>query len=157
MADVGTGSGAVALALASERPDLRVRGLDASQAALAVARANGLRLGLPVSFAGADLLDGRAYDAVVANLPYVRIAELDTLAPEVGRYEPRQALDGGGDGLDLIRRLVARLPHSVGFLALEVGAGQADAVEDLMAGAGLGAVERLRDLAGIERVVVGRS
>ena len=156
VADVGTGSGAVALALAFERPDLRVCGLDASQAALAVARANGVRLGLPVSFACADLLDGQAYEAVVANLPYVRAAEFATLPAEVAGYEPRLALDGGRDGLDVIRRLVAWLPPSVGFVALEIGAGQADAVDDLLLGAGLGSVERLRDLAGIERVVVGR-
>ena len=153
VADVGTGSGAVALALASERPDLRVSGVDLSQDAVAVARANGARLGLTVEFASADLLPPRwAPEAVLANLPYV--ADRTELPPEIARYEPPGALFGGADGLTVIRRLVAMLPDSVGFVALEVGEGQAPAVAALLRG--FDHVERLRDLAGIERVVVGR-
>ncbi len=155
--DLATGSGAVALALASERPDLRVSGSDLSSAALAVARANAARLGLAVAFQAGDLLDGPPgpFDAVLANLPYIPTAELARLEPEVARHEPRLALDGGADGLDLIRRLVAS-SAAIPVLALEIGDGQAAAVERLLGDAGFAAVERRRDLAGIDRVVLGR-
>jgi release factor glutamine methyltransferase len=153
--DVGTGSGAVALALADERPDLRVLGADVSEAALAVARANAARLGLDVTFVRADLLDGVGeVDAVVANPPYVE--DGTALAPEIARHEPVVALYAGPDGLAAVRRLVeqAAARGAVGFLAVEVGAGQAGAVEALARAAGFARVERRRDLAGIERVVV---
>jgi release factor glutamine methyltransferase len=155
--DVGTGSGAVALALKQERPDLRVSATDTSPDALAVARVNAGRLGLDVAFHRADLLAGAPgrFDAVLANLPYVTDRELDGLAPEIAHHEPRLALSGGADGLGPIRRLVAR-SGEVAFLALEVGAGQAAAVAGLLGAAGFSAVETRRDLAGIERVVVGR-
>jgi release factor glutamine methyltransferase len=152
--DVGTGSGAVALALKHERPDLDVRATDVNPDALAVARANAARLGLDVAFAQADLFDGET-DAVLSNPPYVRDA--DPLPPEVLRHEPLGALRAGPDGLDVIRRLVARCAEAaVPLLAVEVGAGQADAVAALASGAAFGAVETRRDLAGIERVVVAR-
>jgi release factor glutamine methyltransferase len=152
--DVGTGSGAIALALADERPDLRVVGTDTSAGALAVARANAARLGLEVELLEGDLLEPVAgpVDAVVSNPPYVAAGE--RLPAEIA-HEPAEALLAGPDGLDVYRRLVpaaARAP----FVALEVGAGQAGAVEALLRAAGFGAVERVRDLAGIERVVVGR-
>jgi release factor glutamine methyltransferase len=153
VADVGTGSGAIALALADERPDLSITGIDASADALVLARDNARRLGLDVAFLAGDLLVGGPYDAVVANLPYVRDDE--ALPPEIARYEPASALFGGRDGLDVIRRLISR-SGAVALLALEVGAGQADAVAALLRDAGFEAVERRRDLAGIERVVVGR-
>jgi release factor glutamine methyltransferase len=154
VADVGTGSGAVALALKDERPDLSVCGTDVSPDVLAVARENASRLGLEVAFLQADLLAGRPYDAVLANLPYVGLgAELE---PEIAVYEPALALFGGADGLDLVRRLVPMLAD-VAFVALEIGAGQAPAVADLLAGvAAFSRVECRRDLAGHERVVVGR-
>lgn len=146
--DVGTGSGAVALALKDERPDLSVFGTDVSADALDVARANALRLGLAVTFVHGDLLAGvSGVDAVVSNPPYV---EAGARVMRELSYEPAGALFAGADGLDVIRRLVA-LP--VGFLALEHGAGQADAIEALLAGF---EVSRIRDLAGIERVIVGR-
>jgi release factor glutamine methyltransferase len=154
VADVGTGSGAVALALADERPDLVVTGIDESADALVLARANARRLGLEVAFVEGDLLVGGPYDAVVANLPYVRNGE--ELPPEIARYEPAEALYGGPDGLDVVRRLVDMAAPAVPFLALEVGAGQADAVASLVRDAGFADVERRRDLAGHERVVVGR-
>ncbi len=155
--DVGTGSGAVALALHHERPDLVVRGLDVSPDALGVARANRDRLGLlEVEFARADLLDGRDYDAVLANLPYVAGRELERLAPEITRYEPELALFGGLDGLDLIRRLVGSLGEGIGFVGLEVGHDQGEAVAGLLAKSGFAVVERRRDLAGHQRVVTGR-
>ncbi len=93
MADVGTGSGAIALALADERPDLTVTGLDVDPGALEVARANGARLGLAAGFRCADLLDDGRYDAVLANLPYV--PDGTVLAPEIAEYEPAGALFSG--------------------------------------------------------------
>lgn len=151
--DVGTGSGAVALALKDERPDLSVLGSDLSAGALEVARANALRLGLEVELVQADLLGGLdgPFDAVLANLPYV--PEASALAPEIERYEPAVALYGGPDGLDVTRRLVT-MARGVSLLALEVTL--AAAVEELLREAGFPSVETLRDLAGHERVVVGR-
>jgi release factor glutamine methyltransferase len=154
--DVGTGSGAVALALKDERPDLDVVATDVSAGALAVARANAARLGLDVRFVEGDLLAGVGpVDAVLSNPPYVAEGERALLAPEIARHEPPGALFAGADGLDVIRRLVPAAAGA-GLVALEVGAGQAAAVADLMRGAGFGAVQARRDLAGVERVVVGR-
>jgi release factor glutamine methyltransferase len=148
--DVGTGSGAIALALADERPDLRVVGTDVSPDALAVARANAARLGLAVEFLAGDLLDpvSGPVDAVVSNPPYV--AAGDRLPPEIDRFEPAAALYAGDDGLAVVRRL-ATATRAVPFVAVEVGEGQAAAVAELF-----GATEVVRDLAGIERVVVRR-
>ncbi len=149
--DVGTGSGAIALALADERPDLRVLGTDSSLGALAVARANAARLGLAVELFEGDLLAPVTgpVDAVVSNPPYVRDGE--RLAPELA-YEPHEALYAGPDGLEFYRRLVPAL-RDVPFVALEVGAGQAPDVAELLDGY---EIELMPDLAGIERVVVGR-
>ncbi|HWD64351.1 MAG TPA: peptide chain release factor N(5)-glutamine methyltransferase [Solirubrobacteraceae bacterium] len=156
VADVGTGSGAVALALKDERPDLEVTGLDVSDDALAVASANGERLGLDVRWISSDLLDDGGYDAVVANLPYVSSRE--PLAPEIVDYEPSSAVFAGEEGTELVRRLVAQAGSrdEVRLVSLEIGAGQADAVASLLSNAGFGSVARRRDLAGIERVIVGR-
>lgn len=162
--DVGTGSGAIALALKHERPDLRVGASDVSADALALARENGERLGLDVAWMEADMLAGVAdeLDAVVCNPPYVAESERSALAPEIVRHEPAGALFAGADGLAAIRALLAPSdPRSltprrrVDLLALEVGAGQAPAVCELVAAAGFERVRRERDLAGIERVVVG--
>ena len=158
--DVGTGSGAVALALKDERPDLELAGSERSAQTLALARANGRRLGLAVRWLHADLLAGvpDRFDALLANLPYVADGERGALAPEIARHEPERALFAGADGLAAIRALLAALSGRPGvrFTALEVGAGQAPAVATLMRGAGFPAVAAVRDLAGIERVVVGR-
>jgi release factor glutamine methyltransferase len=156
--DVGTGSGAVALALKAERPDLEVLATDASADALAVAAANASRLGLEVGFRHGDLLaDAGPVDAVVSNPPYVAEGDRPALMPEVARWEPAAALFAGPDGLDVIRRLVpAAAAAGAGFLALEVGAGQAPAVARLAAEAGFAEASVGRDLAGIERVVVAR-
>jgi release factor glutamine methyltransferase len=158
--DVGTGSGAVALALKDERPDLQLAGSERSGEALALARANGRRLGLAVSWLHADLLVGvpDRFGAVLANLPYVADGERGALAPEITRHEPAQALFAGADGLGAIRALLAALSRRprVHLAALEVGAGHAPAVAALMRRAGFPAVAAERDLAGIERVVVGR-
>ncbi len=157
--DVGTGSGAVALALKDERPDLRVTGSDASERALELARANGSRLRLKVAWMHADLLEGMPdeFDALLCNPPYVAESERAALAPEILRHEPPEALFAGADGLDVIRALLAQLAGRprVRFAALEVGAGQAGAVGELMRAAGFPTVRAERDLAGVERVVVG--
>jgi release factor glutamine methyltransferase len=154
VADVGTGSGAVALALKDERPDLDVVGIDISDAALAVARANAERLGLDVRFLRGDLLSAAdSFDGALANLPYVE--EGAPLPADVALYEPAGALFAGADGLDVIRRLIG-MSDGVGTLALEVGDGQAARVASLLSAAAFPSVECLRDLAGVERVVVGR-
>jgi release factor glutamine methyltransferase len=156
--DVGTGSGAVALALKQERPDLVVVGTDISREALSIARRNARFHGLDVEFLEGDLLGGVEgdLDAVVSNPPYVGDGEQDTLPPEVVEYEPHVALFAGDDGLDVIRRLV---PEAVGrgakFIALEVGQGQAPVVSQLLRNAGFEFPEVVSDLAGIPRVVVG--
>ncbi len=151
--DVGTGSGPVALALKEERPDLSVLGVDVSDDAVALARDNARELGLDVEFVRADLLDGVSgpFDAVLANLPYV--AEGSGLPPEIELYEPSLALFGGPDGMDLTRRLLTMV-DGVPLIALEVSL--AEAVASLVSRAGFPSVEILRDLAGLERVVVGR-
>jgi release factor glutamine methyltransferase len=152
--DVGTGSGAVALALASERPDLHVTATDVSADALDVARENGRRLGVEVEFVLADLLEGVSgpFDGVLANLPYVA-AGVD-LPPEIGLYEPAGALFSGPVGLDLTERLLATV-GGVPLVAMEVGL--AECVASLAREAGFASVEILHDLAGYERVVVARS
>ncbi|MFI4993380.1 MAG: peptide chain release factor N(5)-glutamine methyltransferase, partial [Solirubrobacterales bacterium] len=157
--DVGTGSGAVALALKDERPDLHVTGSDISEAVLELARANGERLGLEVKWLRADLLAGveDEYGAVLANPPYVAESERGSLAPEILRHEPHEALFAGEDGLAVIGELLSQLAgrSRVALVALETGAGQARPVAGLTRAAGFQAVRAERDLAGIERVVVG--
>jgi release factor glutamine methyltransferase len=154
--DVGTGSGALALALKDERPDLDVWATDASADALALARENAAALGLEVQFVHGDLLDGAPAnpDAVLANLPYVP-ADFE-LAPEITDYEPHGAVFAGRDGLELMRRLAGQAA-GVPLIALEVGFDQAAAVTELLSAAGFRSIERLKDLAGHERVVIGRT
>ncbi len=151
--DVGTGSGAIALALKAERPDLHVVGTDLSAEALQVARGNAERLGLQVEFVEGDLLAGLEADAVVSNPPYVQ--DDAQLAPEIARHEPALALYAGPDGMDAYERLAPGVSAAgASWVAFEVGEGQADAVEELLAEAGYANTQRRRDLAGIERVVV---
>jgi release factor glutamine methyltransferase len=153
--DVGTGSGAVALAVASELPEAEVVATDTSIAALELARENAARLGLAdrVRFEPGSVQPG-PFDLTLGNLPYVAEAEWSGLAPEITGYEPREALVAGADGLDAIRSVLPQI--GTGVLALEVGAGQAGTVIGLMAEAGFDQVEARPDLAGIDRVVVGR-
>jgi release factor glutamine methyltransferase len=151
--DVGTGSGAIALALADERPDLSVTASDISPDALAVAAANGRALGLDVTFVEADGLPAGEFDAVVANLPYIEAGE--RLAPEIARHEPALALFSGEDGLDAIRALVDQAAGRVAWIGLEHGFAQGDAVRLLLRMAGWAEVRTLRDLGGNERVTIG--
>jgi release factor glutamine methyltransferase len=161
--DVGTGSGAIALAIADELPDVRVTGIDTSLNALRVAQANCDRLGLAdrvdlVSGGVSSLPDGR-FDLLVANLPYVSDGEWGSLQPEIREYEPREALVAGPTGLEAIEALLVDLggrDPKVGAIALEVGVAQADSTAALMRAAGYEKVETRDDLAGIARVVVGR-
>jgi release factor glutamine methyltransferase len=152
--DVGTGSGAVALALKDERPDLEVIATDVSEDAIAVARANARRLALAVEFVLADLLAGlNDVGAVVSNPPYVEDGA--QLAPEIVRHEPALALRAGPEGLDVLALLVpAAAAGGAEVLAVEVGAGQAGAVEAMSRNAGFARSERRADLAGVDRVVV---
>ncbi|HEX6389872.1 MAG TPA: peptide chain release factor N(5)-glutamine methyltransferase, partial [Solirubrobacteraceae bacterium] len=151
--DVGTGSGAIALALKAERPDLQVVGTDLSPEALEVARDNARRLNLDVSFFEGDLLAGQRADAVVSNPPYVR--DDAQLQPEIASHEPAIALFAGPEGMDAYTRLAPGVSAAgASWVAFEVGEGQADAVAALLAEAGYPNAERKRDLAGIERVVV---
>jgi release factor glutamine methyltransferase len=156
--DLGTGSGAVALALKDERPGLRISGSDVSEDALEVARMNGRRLGLNVHWLHADLLAGipDEFDAILSNPPYVAEAERPGLAPEIVRHEPASSLFAGADGLATIRALITQVSERrrVDVLGLEVGAGQAQEVSELMRRAGFSSVRSERDLAGIERVLV---
>ena len=151
--DLGTGSGAIALALQHARPDAVVDAVDASADALAVARENARRLGLAVRFAQADWLAGAAsgYDLIVSNPPY--IAAGDPHLPALA-HEPSSALVSGADGLDDLRRIVDDAPAHLapgGWLLLEHGHDQAAAVRALLAAAGLEAAQSRPDLAGIER------
>ena len=177
--DVGTGSGAIALAVADELPDCAVTATDTSPGALEVARANAQRLDLadrvdflqgtlpsPGAFLPTNGLQTRpvGFDLVLANLPYVAERDWPTLQPEVTRWEPREALLAGPDGLDAYRALIPGCGRALASyrgltsttLAVEVGEGQADAVLALMGESGFGEIEVRRDLAGIERVVLGR-
>ncbi len=155
--DVGTGSGAIALALKHERPDLEVLGADVSHDALALARENAHALGLDVTFVHSDLLDGvdGELDAVLSNPPYVAKRDLGTLQPEV-IAEPDVAVFGGHDGFEIVRRLVPAAVQRAPLVAIEVGMGMAQTVGGMLREAGAAAIEVQRDLAGIERVVVGR-
>lgn len=161
--DLGVGSGAILLSVLSERPEATGVGVDASSAALAVARANAQRTGLAerLTLRQGDWAEGveGAFDLVVSNPPYIPSAEIDGLDPEVSRYEPRLALDGGHDGLDAYRTILAALPRLLaptGAFALEVGRGQAEVVRALAEAQGLQTTTPRVDLAGIPRVVAGK-
>jgi release factor glutamine methyltransferase len=161
--DVGTGSGAIAIALAHELPGAQVEGVDISREALAVARQNAERNAVAerVTLRENDLrqLQGVDFDLVVSNPPYIPTADLGGLMPEVKQYEPLLALDGGSDGLSSYRLLSAQartLLKPAGWLLLEVGIGQAAAVADLLQGAGLVEIFTRADYAGVPRVVGGR-
>ena len=160
-ADVGTGSGAIALAVKSARPDASVTATDVSADALAVARENATALGLEIELAETDLLAGveGRFAVIASNPPYIGEAEMAALEPEVSEYEPRLATVAGPAGTEVLERLAAAAAAALeagGSLVVECGAGQAEAVRGLMAAAGAGETTAEPDLAGIDRVVTGR-
>lgn len=157
IADIGTGSGAIAVALAVNMPMARIWAVDSSEQALKVALANAKKHAVAdrVSTVRGDLLEPLTggFDAVVSNPPYIPCGEIDSLQPEV-RYEPRQALDGGPDGMDAYRRLLPQAMGVTRLVAVEIGAGQAGPVTQIARDAGWDHIDVVRDLAGIERVVI---
>lgn len=168
IADVGTGSGCIAVAVARERRDAAVYALDLSGGALAVARSNAIRHGMRerIRFIQADLLEAcrvefsGAFDGIVSNPPYIPEREVEELQPEVARYEPRMALAAGPDGLTFYRRLLRDAPPLLkpgGHLIMELGFGQSEAVVRLARQSGaFDSVECRKDAAGIERVLIAR-
>ena len=168
--DLGTGCGAIALALATEIPLGRVYALDRSRAALRIASGNATALGLAsrVHFLAGDLFEpvrtargGGGFDLIVSNPPYIPSGALALLPPEIAAYEPLEALDGGPDGLRFHRRIIEGAPgylRAGGWLALEVGDGQSSAaVELLRTSDRFGPAEVKKDLAGHDRVVLART
>lgn len=164
IADVGTGSGCIALSILKAQPAARVLALDVSADALALARENAAlnHVDQEIVFACAemaDVLEPETLDAVVSNPPYVRSADWEKLAPQVRDYEPRLALDGGSSGLDVLEAVIADAMIALradGWLFLEIGAGQAAAVNDILRGCDYHSVRINRDLAGYERIVSAR-
>lgn len=161
--DLCTGSGCVAIALAKERPTSTVIGADLSEGAVDVARDNALRLGAyNAAFRVGDLfapVAGERFDLVTANPPYIPRGDVPGLDPDIREFEPHLALDGGDDGLDLVRAIVAAAPQHLapaGVLALEIGDGEAAATAALLRESGFEDVRSTRDYGKIERVVSGR-
>ncbi len=162
--DMGTGSGAVSLGLAGLLPLARICACDISPEALSVARRNADKYGFSrrMEFVETDYfraLDGRRFDAIVSNPPYIPTGETEALMPEVSLYEPRLALDGGPDGLDAYRILFGEGREHLapgGFVACETGAGQAESVS-LIAREGGFAAEVLKDYSGIGRIIIART
>jgi release factor glutamine methyltransferase len=162
--DVGTGSGAIAVALAHKLTSAQVTATDISRAALSVARGNAERNGVTerVRFLEGDLLTpvaGERFEFVVSNPPYVADVDRETLAVEVRDYEPELALFAGSNGLDIYKRLAPLAFDAVvrgGFALFEIGYQQADDVAELFAAAGFSEIQFVKDLQGIDRVIVGR-
>lgn len=161
IADLCTGSGAIAIALRHARPDARVWATELSPPALALARENAQKNGTVITFLEGDLLEplqGLTFDCIVSNPPYISTGALAALQPEV-RFEPRMALDGGTDGLLFYRRLAQGVPTVLrpgGRVFLELGDGQADAVAALFAAAGFAEIRVHNDLFGCPRVLEAR-
>ncbi len=166
IADLGTGSGCIAVTLALELPDARVFATDSSCKARSLAEENAEQWRAAVTFLPgfvgdwlAPLQTGAPYDIVVSNPPYIAAGEIDTLQPEISRYEPRMALDGGADGLEPYRQIAAGAPavlRAGGQIVLELGAGQFDQVSAMFLAAGMEVEPPIRDLSGHDRVLVAR-
>lgn len=161
--DIGTGSGAIIIALGRERPAAVLHGTDLERGALEVARQNAERHGVAVALHRGDLLEplpaGTRSDLLLSNPPYIPSAEIDELIRDVRDYEPRAALDGGESGLEIYRRLIEQAPSHLtpsGQLALEIGSAQRVAVMDLLERAGYREIRAHQDLAGLDRVISAR-
>ena len=161
--DVGTGSGCIAISLAGFLPKASITAVDISAAALDVARRNARRHQVRIEFLHGSLCEpvaGRRFDLIVSNPPYISRNDIDCLEPEVRDYDPREALDGGPDGLDIIRTLISDasgIIHDGGWLLLEVGAGQSAVVRQLITSTGVFSEPvAVCDSLGIERVVGAR-
>lgn len=160
--DIGVGSGCIAVALAKQLPDAQVWGVEQSPEAIALAQRNAERNGVRVTLFEGSLFEPFAdqrFDLIVSNPPYIPTADLETLQPEVREYEPRAALDGGPDGLDFYRIIVPAAPEHLnpgGWLMVELGIGQAEAVLGMFGQAGFGDCFTAKDPNGIDRVVGGR-
>ncbi len=162
--DLCTGTGCVAITLASELPGSQVTATDISPEAVALARDNAERIGVSIRILQGDLFealppDEPPFDIITANPPYVETGEWDTLAPDIARYEDRRALLAGEDGLDCVRRIVAEAPGHLcpgGALGLELGEKQYDAAAEILGGVGFGENRAICDLAGIRRIIWGR-
>jgi release factor glutamine methyltransferase len=158
--DVGTGSGVIALSLAANFPEAMVTATDISDDALALARENATRLGLPVTFEKTNLLDriDESFDLIVANLPYVATGDRAVLSREV-LHDPEVALFGGERGDEMVRKLIEAAPSRLkggGLLALEIGLGQADDLAALMAEKNYHDIAQIRDYGGVIRFLFGR-
>ena len=160
--DLGTGTGAIALAIATNRPQTQITAVDASAGALTVAQENALRLQIPnVQFVLSnwfDALTGKTFDLIVSNPPYIETNDTHLSQGDV-RFEPRSALVSGEDGLDDIRHIIAHAPQHLnpqGWLMFEHGYNQAKAVAALFEQAGFQAIETIKDLGGNDRVTLGQ-
>ncbi|MCD6508292.1 peptide chain release factor N(5)-glutamine methyltransferase [Candidatus Poribacteria bacterium] len=160
--DVGTGCGAIAISLAKFLPEWRVVATDVSEGAIELACQNAEAIGVEVDFKIGDMfepVDGMRFDCIVSNPPYIPSDQISNLQPEIG-YEPREALDGGRDGLEVIRRLIlnsTRHIHPGGLIGIEIGFDQAQKAIKLMEEAGYADVEVIRDYSGIERILIARA
>ncbi len=161
--DVGTGSGAIAIALAKELPHAKIMAIDISEKALRIARRNAKKYGVNIRFLKCDLRDSETLkrvprlDAIVSNPPYIPSGEIDGLQPEIAKHEPRIALDGGKDGLDFHRTiadLAVKKLKKTGRVFVEVASGQAEKASALYNNSQMNLISFRRDLAGIERVLV---
>jgi release factor glutamine methyltransferase len=162
LVDVGTGSGVLAIIFALEQPELEVVALDISDDALALARENAERLGVPnrIAFSRSDLLDqvDGPFHWIVANLPYIPTSDIPGLQREV-QFDPGLALDGGEDGLTLVKRLIESIPGKIasnGWVALELGQGQAESVRNFLARQNYRDISIMKDYQGVERILVAR-
>lgn len=164
--DIGTGSGAIALAIKRARPDVHVVATDISPDALAIAQKNAVLCSLSIDWIQSNLLNNIAnpeqgWTAICANLPYIPSSEIPSLQLEVSQFEPLQALDGGADGLDIIRQLIQECAQKQalakqGRLFLEIGHGQAAEVQHLLHTNGFVDISIRKDLNHIERIISGR-
>ncbi len=160
--DIGLGSGCIAVALAKMMPEAKVCGVDQSSGALGVAGKNAELNGVMLEIVEGSLFEpfaGRRFDLIVSNPPYIPTGDLPTLEPEVREHEPLAALDGGADGLAFYRAIVPQAPEYLnpgGWLLVEIGIGQGEAVQEIFAHSGFTGIFTEKDPGGIERVVGGQ-